>query len=599
MAESTATASRAGWHAQHLQHGREAAGAKPSTSTRGERARILREAMRQLDDADAARQAKRNPSIVAADTHLNAAYVNDGNGGLRELTAVDGVEAVLDYGDGRIDAVKRKLADSTFETTTIVAWVPKSLLKEIPAYYPVFNKAGTEIGRRSRWVMPDDEAGRAAVSRWFAETHAHLTTDVLTGGHDAVHGVVWNFDESAVHVHWMADTFAPMVKSMAFDADGAAIDEGGAPVVKYGKPVTRAGLIELEVDLDGIDRVRSAPEIAAAAIGGIDDRGRLVDYDGQLLRSSVGAPVQASPHLRTEAQQMWGQSREVTEERTDPETGKTRRVQITGATKMHRYQEVYRRTMLAAGIDVEAEVNPRGTSLDKKAFGASEAEKLELANARSAVATKERDLARAGADLDEAMQLHQIDVHMDEEELSARDAETARAEAKAREALAETEASLARQRAAEDAQREALAEEETRARAEADQRLAAYEREQQAAIDERVEAALADLRAEVDDRRASMPPVPGWDPESVELAQSAAYVAAAKRWELTGGSTVHDQLMSMAAKSWRPSQRHPDLDSYLADTVASVRARGAEMTGRIGRSAPTHGLKRRDRELGD
>ncbi|MEJ9078412.1 hypothetical protein WKY82_08320 [Gordonia malaquae] len=42
-----------------------------------------------------------------------------------------------------------------------------------------------------------------------------------------------------------------------------------------------------------------------------------------------------------------------------------------------------------------------------------------------------------------------------------------------------------------------------------------------------------------------------------------------------------------------------ELDTDLADTVASVRAGGAEITGRIRRSALTHGPLRRDRELGD
>ena len=126
---------------------------------------MLREAMRALDESDVAKQAARNHSIVAADTRRNTAYVNDGEGGFRELTKADGIEPVLEYGDARIDAVKRKWNPKTFETTTIVSWVPKSLLKEVPDFYPVTNDAGVEVGRRSRWVMPDDEAGKARFLR--------------------------------------------------------------------------------------------------------------------------------------------------------------------------------------------------------------------------------------------------------------------------------------------------------------------------------------------------------------------------------------------------------------------------------------------------
>ncbi|MFT3661751.1 MAG: hypothetical protein QM809_10205 [Gordonia sp. (in: high G+C Gram-positive bacteria)] len=309
---------------------------------------------------------------------LNRAFVNDGDGGFRELTPDDGVEPVLDYGDARIDAVKRKWHEQAFETTTIVSWVPKSLLVEVPGFYPVL-KDGKEVGRRSRWVMPDDEAGRAEVQRWFEETHAHLTGEVLTGGHDAVHGVVWNFDESAVHVHWMCDTLAPIHKELLVGADGVMLDTDGEPIVKYKRQLTLDKIVALDDD----GRLVAAPEIAAGQVAGIDGYGYLTDADGARLRRTTGEPVRASEDLRVEAQQMWGQSREVTETRVVD--GKEKQVQITGATKMRRYQERYRERLIEAGFDIELEVNPRGTSLDKQAFGASETERLEVANEKQAL----------------------------------------------------------------------------------------------------------------------------------------------------------------------------------------------------------------------
>lgn len=437
---SEAAVSRGGWHAQHLRHGDAVAGQRASSNTRSDRKRLLKEAMRALEESDMARQAARNPSIVAADTHLNTAFVNDGEGGFRELSAAEGVEPVLEYGDGRINAVKRKWHPKSFETTTIVSWVPKSLLKEVPDYYPVYDKSGTEIGRRSRWVMPDDEAGKAEVDRWFRETHAHLTEDVLTGGHDAVHGVVWNFDESVPHVHWMCDTLAPLQKDLSVGEHGIMLDRSGNEVVKYKKAVTVGDVVDVTQDLDGTWRVTSAPEIEVAQIGAIDRHGYLVGADGERLTASTGRPVRASQDLKVEAQQMWGQSSEVTETRMVD--GVEKRVKITGATKMSRYQEQYREHLIERGFDIELEVNPEGTSLDKKAFGASEAEKL-------AVATEAEELAAERAELDRrveyvAAQMERLDARaaeIDGKEAEARQqAETIVVEARTKAAAIEAEA---------------------------------------------------------------------------------------------------------------------------------------------------------------
>lgn len=398
------TVSRAGWHAQHLQHGAPQAGKPASANTRGDRSRLLKEAMRALDESDAARQAGRNASIVAADTHLNTAYVNDGAGGLRELTKADGVEPVLRYGDARIDAVKRKWHEKSFETTTIVSWVPKSLLDEVPGYYPVYSDTEKgpdgeplEIGRRSRWVMPQDPKRRAEVQRWFERTHRHLTEDVLRGGHDAVHGVVWNFDESAVHVHWMCDTMAPLIRDLEFDDRQRVIGADGQVVMKYGKEQTLDRLMKVSAD----GSLKVAPEISASRVRGVDGSGYLVDAEGSLLRRTTGEPVKASDHLRVEAQQMWGQSDEVTETRVVD--GVEREVAITGATKSHRYQALYRKQLVEAGFDVELEANPEGTSLDKSAFAVLESRRTELDEREAALVAKLADAERRQAQVSAEM----------------------------------------------------------------------------------------------------------------------------------------------------------------------------------------------------
>lgn len=542
-------ASRAGWHAQHLRHGDAQAGQPASSNTRGDRRRLLKEAMRALDESDTERQAARNPSIVAADTHLNRAYVNDGEGGLRELTADEGVEPVLEYGDGRIDSVRRKWHPRAFETTTIVSWVPKSLLKEVPDYYPVYDKSGTEIGRRSRWVMPDDEAGKAEVDRWFAETHKHLTEDVLTGGHDSVHGVVWNYDESVPHVHWMCDTLAPVQKDLSVGEHGIMLDRSGNEVVKYKKAVTVGDVVDVTQDLDGTWRVTSAPEIEVAQIAGIDRHGYLVGPNGERLAASTGGPVRASQDLKVEAQQMWGQSSAVTEARMVD--GVEKQVKITGATKMSRYQEQYREHLITQGFDIELEVNPEGTSLDKAAFGASEAEKMAVSAEAEKVAAERAELDRRAEYIAEQMERldareEALDVRaaeIDGKEAEARQqAETIVVEARTKAAAIEAEAKKreesgysagyqagsaeGRAEGRVDGRKERLAEMEPEVeaakadRADAAQSLARQQRAE-ADLAERLEREEAEKRAEADRRVADYEAeqkakVPAYDPKAAE-----------------------------------------------------------------------------------
>lgn len=204
------TTGRTGANVRHLRH----VGSKDKGTpgnTRADRRDLLRESMRDLDAKEADFFAgKPFSSIVRADTHLNVAMVNNGDGTFRRPKSID---EVLAYGDARIDNVFRKWNPNSFETTLIVVHLPKSMCIEIPNYYPILDKesgdpvldANGEPMMRSRWVARD----RAEVLEYFNEALGYYSTDVLTGGVDAIHGYDINFDESTPHIQIMADTLAP------------------------------------------------------------------------------------------------------------------------------------------------------------------------------------------------------------------------------------------------------------------------------------------------------------------------------------------------------------------------------------------------------
>lgn len=199
---------RAGFHAEH-------------TKDTAERAAIVHEMMRELDEDSIDYWAARNPNIVVEDEFLNEAYVNDGQGGFRDCTDK---QQVLTYGDERVAKVKRKFRKDTLNTKTnkmqggtvtttmIVAHLPKSMCVEIPDYYPVLDrKTGApvlgpdgESMRRSRWVARDRDEAR----RYFMHVLEYLESDAIPGGHDGVHGIDIQHSESTPHVQILADTFA-------------------------------------------------------------------------------------------------------------------------------------------------------------------------------------------------------------------------------------------------------------------------------------------------------------------------------------------------------------------------------------------------------
>ena len=191
---------RAGFHVTH-------------TKAVSERGAILDEMMRELKDESVERWAQRNPSIVVEDEDSNIALVNDGEGGFDICT---NPKQVLAYGNARLaklsspirdpklDPVTGKLKGGTTTTSMFVMHLPKSLCKEVPDFYPVYDY-GEEVGRRSRWVARDREEAK----QYFDDIVEYLATHVIPGGADAVLGVDIQFSESTPHIHVLADTFAP------------------------------------------------------------------------------------------------------------------------------------------------------------------------------------------------------------------------------------------------------------------------------------------------------------------------------------------------------------------------------------------------------
>lgn len=177
------------------------------------RGAILDEMMRELKDESVERWAQRNPSIVVEDEDSNIALVNDGEGGFDPCSDP---KQVIDYGNARLaklsspirdpklDPVTGKLKGGTTTTSMFVMHLPKSLCKEVPDFYPVYDH-GEEVGRRSRWVARDREEAK----QYFDDIVEYLATHVIPGGADAVLGVDIQFSESTPHIHVLADTFAP------------------------------------------------------------------------------------------------------------------------------------------------------------------------------------------------------------------------------------------------------------------------------------------------------------------------------------------------------------------------------------------------------
>ena len=189
---STAQKGRAAFNLRHLR--RDNCGG----DTRGDRKRLLRECMRELDQRDLMHQAAMNSNIVVADAHLNVPFVNNGDGTFRRATSV---EEVLDYQDARMDGVR--VQKNSFETSLFVVHLPKSMCVEVPDFY-TSTVDGREV-KRARLVARDyDEA-----KQYLEESMRWIAENFIPGGIDAVAGGDMNFDESTPHIQFQADTFSP------------------------------------------------------------------------------------------------------------------------------------------------------------------------------------------------------------------------------------------------------------------------------------------------------------------------------------------------------------------------------------------------------
>ena len=190
---SNAKVGRAAFNLEHLR--RDNCG---GDTTRGDRKRLLRECMRELDQRDLMHQAAMNSNIVVADANLNVPFVNNGDGTFRRATSV---EEVLEYQDARMDGVR--IQKNSFETSLFVVHLPKSMCKEVPDFY-TSTVDGREV-KRARLVARDyDEA-----KRYLEESMRWIAENFIPGGIEAVAGGDMNFDESTPHIQFQADTFSP------------------------------------------------------------------------------------------------------------------------------------------------------------------------------------------------------------------------------------------------------------------------------------------------------------------------------------------------------------------------------------------------------
>ena len=191
---ATDTAGRAAMHLHSMSHGEASSG--------DARKNVAREGMRDLDEKDTQHFAVQNRNIVAADTHKNVSFVNDGKGGFRPATHVS--EAVA-YQEQRLSKVNRKVADGSMESMDFVVHLPKSMCVEVPDFYPgVRNEKTGKVGkRRSRWVARDEEEAK----QYFRDALEYLQQHVFPGGQASVAWYSMQFDESTPHIQGVSDVF--------------------------------------------------------------------------------------------------------------------------------------------------------------------------------------------------------------------------------------------------------------------------------------------------------------------------------------------------------------------------------------------------------
>lgn len=192
---SVAVKGRASFNARHHAHGD---GGKAGRQTR---AKLLKEATRDLDEDLIGFYSGQNINITPEDTKQNFTMMNDGNGGYK--LATDPAQ-ILTYGDERLARAERKIGANNYSVSTLIVALPRTLCEEIKDFYDVPDSNR----KRSRFVARD----RAEAMRYFNDAVQHLADHVIPGGQAGVHSISFHWDEATPHIHVMADTLGESEK---------------------------------------------------------------------------------------------------------------------------------------------------------------------------------------------------------------------------------------------------------------------------------------------------------------------------------------------------------------------------------------------------
>ncbi|MFV8381064.1 hypothetical protein [Corynebacterium hindlerae] len=195
MGMGVATKGRASFNARHHAHGD---GGKAGRQTR---AKLLKEATRDLEEDLIGFYAGQNINITPEDTKQNFTMMNDGNGG---YTLATDPAQILAYGDERLARAERKIGANNYSVSTLIVALPRTLCEEIKDYYDVPDSNR----KRSRFVARD----RAEAMCYFNDAVQHLADNVIPGGQAGVHCVSFHWDEATPHIHVMADTLGESEK---------------------------------------------------------------------------------------------------------------------------------------------------------------------------------------------------------------------------------------------------------------------------------------------------------------------------------------------------------------------------------------------------
>lgn len=176
--------------------------------TIGDRAKLLREAMRELYDGASEEYAKIKPHLVLADEVKNKAYVNDGAGRLRRCTDPDDV---LRYADERISRLYMKRKKDDYLFSTFILHLPKNYCTELKDFYEdtvtiedeETGEKTTKKVKSSRWIAKDEKQAE----KYFADAIQFLAEKVIPGGYDAILGIDIQYSETTPHVHVLTDPY--------------------------------------------------------------------------------------------------------------------------------------------------------------------------------------------------------------------------------------------------------------------------------------------------------------------------------------------------------------------------------------------------------